>query len=143
MTGSPGNTAQSPVIVDTNVVSCLFKGDTRVQPYLRHLANHLPVLSFMTVAELDAWTELRNWGAARRERLEQFLLNYVVHYPDRRLCRLWATVTADSQRAGRRILPADAWIAATALLYSVPLLTHNASDYVGVSGLIVISEPGP
>jgi len=34
-----------------------------------------------------------------------------------------------------RIETADAWIAATALLYDVPLLTHNKADYLGVPGL--------
>jgi predicted nucleic acid-binding protein len=35
---------------------------------------------------------------------------------------------------------ADAWIAATALLYEVPLITHNRRDYEGVAGLVLISE---
>lgn len=28
-------------------------------------------------------------------------------------------------------------------LYGLPLVTHNPSDYAGVTGLTVISEPGP
>jgi predicted nucleic acid-binding protein len=40
-----------------------------------------------------------------------------------------------ARRNGRRIETADAWIAATALLYDVPLLTHNKADYLGVPGL--------
>jgi hypothetical protein len=43
-----------------------------------------------------------------------------------------------AQAAGRRIETADAWIAATALLYDAPLVTHNGSDYVGVPGLKLI-----
>ena len=39
-----------------------------------------------------------------------------------------------AQAAGRRIETADAWIAATALLYDAPLATHNGSDYLGVPG---------
>ncbi len=35
---------------------------------------------------------------------------------------------------------ADAWIAATALLYGAPLVTHNRSDYLGVPELTIISE---
>ena len=38
------------------------------------------------------------------------------------------------------LVPADAWIAATALLLNVPLITHNAAHYVGIDGLRVISE---
>jgi predicted nucleic acid-binding protein len=43
-----------------------------------------------------------------------------------------------AQAAGRRIEYADAWIAATALLYGVPLVSHNRSDYLGVPGLKLI-----
>jgi len=37
-------------------------------------------------------------------------------------------------------LTGDAWVAATALSYDVPLVTNNAADFAGVSGLTVISE---
>ena len=40
-------------IVDTDVVSMLFKGDTRAQRYRAHLAGRLLGVSFMTLAELD------------------------------------------------------------------------------------------
>ena len=42
--------------------------------------------------------------------------------------------------AGRRIESADAWIAATALLHDAPLLTNNLNDYLGVTGLTLISH---
>jgi predicted nucleic acid-binding protein len=45
-----------------------------------------------------------------------------------------------ARRAGRRLKTADAWIAATAVLYSAPLITQNASDYSGVPGLTIIAE---
>jgi predicted nucleic acid-binding protein len=47
---------------------------------------------------------------------------------------------AAAQAAGRRIESADPWIAATALLYSAPLVTHNRNDYPGVPGLTLISH---
>ncbi len=43
-----------------------------------------------------------------------------------------------AQAAGRRIETADAWIAATALLYDVPLVTHNGSHFLGVPNLKLI-----
>jgi hypothetical protein len=39
---------------------------------------------------------------------------------------------------GRRIEAADAWIAATALLYGAALVTHNPKDYLGVPNLHVL-----
>ena len=35
---------------------------------------------------------------------------------------------------------ADAWIAATALLYGIPLITHNPGHFVNVPVLAVVSE---
>jgi tRNA(fMet)-specific endonuclease VapC len=40
------------VIVDTDVVSYLFKGDTRAEAYRQHLRGKTLAISFMTVAEL-------------------------------------------------------------------------------------------
>jgi len=40
-----------------------------------------------------------------------------------------------ARNSGRRIETADAWVAATALVYDAPLLSHNKADYLGVSGL--------
>jgi tRNA(fMet)-specific endonuclease VapC len=132
-----------PIVLDTNVVSYLFNRDTRAAPYLPHLAGRLLVISFMTMAELDAWAEVSHWGQGRRERLERFLASYVTHYPDRELCRLWAGVFAEARTKGKPIQTADAWIAATALLYGVPLLTHDAGDYAGVDELQIITQAHP
>jgi predicted nucleic acid-binding protein len=41
---------------------------------------------------------------------------------------------------GRVIGTADAWIAATALLNNVPLVSHNRRDFEKVTGLKLISE---
>jgi predicted nucleic acid-binding protein len=49
-------------------------------------------------------------------------------------------VTVAAQAVGRRIECADAWIAATALLYDAPLITHNRADYLGAPGLILVSH---
>jgi len=47
----------------------------------------------------------------------------------------WAEVMVVARSQGRRIEVADAWVAATALLYAAPLVTNNPSDYVGVAGI--------
>ena len=70
-------------IVDTDVVSMLFKGDSRALEYRRHIFS--------------------------------------------------------AKRKGRPIQTADAWIAASALYYQVPLITNNQSDYSMVDGLVVLS----
>jgi predicted nucleic acid-binding protein len=50
------------VLLDTNVVSYLFKGDTRGVAYAPLLNGNRLAISFMTVAELFEWAAIRNWG---------------------------------------------------------------------------------
>ena len=128
------------VIVDSDVVSYLFKSHPAASLYLSDLADRVPMISFMTVAELDRWALEARWGDVRRNRLREYLDPFVVVPYDRDLCTKWAEVTVAAQKCGRRIECADAWIAATALLVGAPLITHNRRDYLGVPGLIVISH---
>jgi len=132
--------ARSTLVVDTNVFSYLFKGDTRSALYAPHLVGVRPVLSFVTIAELAHWADVRQWGQPTRGRLERFLTGFVVRYPDRALCDRWGAVTAAARRAGRAIAAMDGWIAVAAIHYRVPLVTHDPTDYSGVPGLTVITE---
>ncbi len=61
------------VLLDTDVVSFLLKGDSRAEAYVPHLQDRRLALSFMTVAELYQWAAVRNWGARRRQQLDQTL----------------------------------------------------------------------
>ena len=72
--------------------------------------------------------------------MRNYIEPFVVFPYDRALCAKWAEVTVAAQANGRRIDCADAWVAATALLSGVPLITHNRDDYLGVSGLTLISH---
>ncbi len=61
----------SIVVVDTEVVSFLFKSHPIALQYLTDLTDRTPVISFMTVAELDRWVLEARWGDARRKRLRE------------------------------------------------------------------------
>ena len=124
-----------PVVLDTDIVSFLFKSDTRAQIYLPELQDRQWFISFMTEAELEQWALLANWSEKRVDWLRLFLSHFVVVPSSHDLVLKWAEAMVGARRNGRRIETADAWIAATALLYDVPLLTHNKADYLGVPGL--------
>src|SRR5687768_8333474 len=102
------------VIIDTDVLSYLFKGDTRAESYRSQLHGKLGVLSFMTIAELDFWDNARDWGAIRRADLSAFLGTYTVVDSDSRLCQMWAEIRHLVMRDGHHIDTANCWIAATA-----------------------------
>jgi tRNA(fMet)-specific endonuclease VapC len=74
------------------------------------------------------------------EWLRLFLGRCAIVPSSRDLVLKWADVMVAARRIGRRIETVDGWIAATALLYDAPLLTHNKSDYVGVQGLRIVDD---
>jgi predicted nucleic acid-binding protein len=99
-------------IVDTDVVSMVFKGDTRALAYRTHIAGRLLGIYFMKLAELDRWPLERNRGQGQQVELAQ-----------------------QDVRSRRT----DAWIAASALYYQVLLITNNRDDYSSVDGLALLS----
>ena len=130
----------SEVVVDTDVVSFLFKNHPIGQRYDPELTGRVAVVSFMTVAEVERWALQHRWGTQRLHWLHLYLQRFTVAPSSPDLCRGWAEVMVAAQAAGRRIECADAWIAATAVLYQAPLVTHNRNDYLGVPGLKLISH---
>ena len=124
-----------PAVLDTDVVSFLFKDDSRTHIYLPRLENRTWLISFMTEAELEQWALLANWSEKRVEWLRLFVGRFAIVPSSHDLVLKWAEAMVAARRNGRRIETADAWIAATALLLDAPLLTHNKADYLGVPGL--------
>ncbi|MGV3616261.1 MAG: PIN domain-containing protein [Fimbriimonas sp.] len=131
----------SPVVVDSDVVSYLFKQDTRAEAFRPLITGRLAVISFMTAAELYYWSDLHQWGTERRIRLDSHLRRFVIDPFDMALCQAWSSAMVSARRKGRPIQTADAWVAATALVHGLPLVTNNPSDFMGVDGLTVLTAP--
>ncbi len=75
--------------------------------------------------------------------MEDALRNYLIIPFNKELCKLWAQVSCQCRQSGHDIKANDAWIAATALLYRIPLITHNNRDFRDIPNLTVISQtPG-
>ena len=129
-------------VIDTDVWSYLYKGRLEAKLYEPHLFGNILVISFQTEAELLRGAIAANWGTTRRQHLESRLQKYVIEPSSYRLSLLWAQAMDSAKRNGRPIGAADAWVAATALLLGVPLISHNRSHFMGVDGLTVISESG-
>ena len=125
-------------LLDTNIVSYLFKGHSLAAKYRPHLIGHTLAVCFITEAEMFEGAFRSQWGPRRIARLETLLNTflYIPSSPD--LCRRWAQVRTD--RKTQPIGAADAWIAATALVHGCELVTHNPADFQGIAHLNVISE---
>jgi len=129
----------SLLVVDTDVVSYLFRAHPSSVQYLGILADHELVISFITLAELRLGARLRKWGSGRLASLERCLARFGICYPDGALCDFWAGVMADALGAGHPIGTQDAWIAATALYLEAPLVTGNVRHFRHVHGLGILS----
>lgn len=133
----------STVLLDTTVASLLHpkkKGNTLRAKYEPHMQGQILALSFQSVAELWSWAEENAWGAKQREGLAVFLDKFLVIGYDAELAQEWAKITAHCRKVGRRLEAGDAWIAATAVRYRVPLLSHDR-DHIGLNapGLRVVT----
>ena len=129
------------VVVDTCVLSALFRGGLLAASYRPHITGRRLVISFVTLGELYKWPLERGWGDRRRSNLEAFIYRHCVLYPfNPALCQKWAEATYQASQNGYTVPIANSWIAATALLYGIPLLTNNPNDYRGIPDLDVRSE---
>ena len=131
--------ATTPAVVDTDVVSFLFKSHSLAPAYQIILAGRALAVSLFTAAEIEYGMEAKNWGATRRDLMRRFLARFTTLLPDAETARLWARIKNGCEKKGRPIAFADAWIAGAALQLNVPLATHNASDFEAVDGLLILT----
>lgn len=129
------------VVLDTNIVSYLLKGHPLMAPYRPHLEGKTLAISFMTVGELYEGAYRSDWSVKRMEKLGEEIRNYLVIPYSPGICDMWGRIRAE--RKAQPIAVDDAWIAATAIMYTCPLITHNPNDFEGISGLQVITEKAP
>jgi tRNA(fMet)-specific endonuclease VapC len=131
--------AATPALVDTDVVSFLFKTHALAPAYQTILAGRALAVSLITLAEIEYGMEVKNWGTSRRDLMRRFLAPFAVVSPDAGTARVWARIKSGCDKKGRPIAFADAWIAATAVQLNIPLVTHNAADYQAVENLTILT----
>ena|SRR5438270_2146746 len=133
--------ATTLVVVDTDVISFLFKNHSLAPAYQAIVAGRPLPVSLISRAEIEYGMEAKNWGSSRRELMHRFLGRFTPLLPDIETARIWAEIKNSCARKGRPITFADAWIAAAAVQLNVPLVTHNGRDYTAVDGLTILSAP--
>ena len=135
---TPPLTRQPRLVVDTDVVSYVFKWHPKFAPaYVDLIRGSELVVSFMTVAEMRQGSLEARWGQGRRKQLELYLSEFGILHSDGALCSIWAEIRRQRSQLGRPIGGADAWIAATAILLAAPLVTNNAKDFAHLKQLEV------
>jgi len=126
------------IVVDTDVFSYIFKKDTRAAAYETHLIESPKFISFMTLAELRLWQVRSNWGERKRSEFDLMISDYGIIFPDENLCTVWAQIQAESGDAGMPISTSDAWVAAVAVMFELPLVTHNKKHFGHLSDLVLL-----
>jgi tRNA(fMet)-specific endonuclease VapC len=129
------------VLLDTDVFSYLLKGDSRGALYRPHVEGKTVAISFVTVGELYAWAEVREWGERRRRELNARIRAAVVIPSDDEVCREYGRLGKVPTPTGNHTLSAnDRWIAACALRHELALITNNREHFETVPRLRLVIE---
>ena len=127
--------------LDTNTISCYFRGDTRVVPRLQALSPAQLVVPSVVLYELR-YGLLRLPEAAAQPRLEalkKFVAPLTVLAFDEPCAQVAAVVRARLEVDGRPIGPHGLLIAATALRHGAALVTRNVNEFSRVQGLELVN----
>jgi predicted nucleic acid-binding protein len=116
------------VILDTDVSSLSLK-HRLPSTVLTRLVGKQACITFVTLGELSQWAELRRWGRRNREALENWLGGVIVLPYSDDVAWTWGRISAAAIQRGRARPANDAWIAACALTYGLPLATLNVKDF--------------
>ena len=124
-------------LLDTNVVSEWVRPrpNAGVMAWLAEADEDGVFLSVVTVAELRHGIE-RMAAGQRRRRLNEWLANDLLFRFEGRVLPVdvtvadsWGRLTASREASGRPISVADAFIAATAAVHGLTLVTRNVADF--------------
>ena len=128
-------------LLDTNAVSEWMKPrpNPGVVTWLAEADEDRIFLSVVTLTELRYGAERLDHGR-RRARLEEWLAGELLLRFEARILPITAgiadacgKIVARAEALGRRIEALDAFLAATAEIYSMTLVTPNTSDFMGIS----------
>ena len=100
--------ATTPVVVDTDVVSFVFKTHALAAAYQTILAGRSLAVSLITLAEIEYGMEAKNWGTTRRDLMSRFLARFTVLLPDAATARVGARIKIGCDKKGRPFAFADA-----------------------------------
>jgi len=144
MTSDTIYSSSTPIVLDTDVWSCLF-GNSRshsweqIDHWRESLRGNVAVIAIQTRAEV--LVGLANLGDRRAEPIRTALDSLPTYPITETVIQAYVRLTQRSKQVGhplhQKIHTGDRWIAATALALGSPLLTGDQM-YRGAPGLMVI-----
>jgi len=132
------------VLLDTCVLSEITRpyGEERVRDSLAAIRSEDLFISVVTIGVIAQGLALMASGG-KKDALASFLLSLEQDYRSRILsidvevARIWGEVTARARERGKRIPPAHALIAATAIRHGLHVMTRNVCDFAETGALIL------
>ena len=130
------------LVVDTGIFSASLSRRRRnmFEPQVALLPGNQIFLAAVTVAELRYGAVVAEWGAPRRQRVEQAIATTTVVPVSDGLLTTMAELRAACRRAGHpladRVHGNDLWIAASAIHIDAALVTADGI-FAGVPGLVL------
>jgi predicted nucleic acid-binding protein len=113
-------------VIDTSVASILFGGGAAEGFYAERTRGVELIISFQTAEEMLYGAYSRSWGERRTQALRDHLLQFPIIGGDWDLALVSARIRVDSERLGRKLNTADAWVVATAVHLAIPLILYPA-----------------
>lgn len=110
------------LLLDTNIVSYIMKGNSEAERYKEHLSGKRLAISFITVGELWAGAANASWVPTKRDQLRKTICRFVVIPYDYEIAQRYGEIIAHCKRSGR------------------PIVTHNPTDFEHIPGLHIISK---
>ena len=127
-------------LLDTNVCIDVLRGRPEVVARFRENSPHDLGVSAVTVFELiqGAGRAPESYRVCERKKVGTFLGSLLQVVFDGSCGQLAGKINADLLNDGTPVGVMDVFIAATAMVMQVPLVTNNARDFSKISGLQVI-----
>jgi tRNA(fMet)-specific endonuclease VapC len=126
------------VLLDTDVASGHYQQDLTPE-VLATLAHSFACISLVTIMEAYQGAELAGWSNERTERLlRHYNENFIVLPWADNIAETYGRMAGRAQREGRTAPILDGLIAATAIVYGLPLLTFNRRHFESIPGLVLI-----
>jgi len=124
-------------LLDSDTCSAYLKGHPKVgnQCVLHHGSLSLSAIS---VGELRTWTNRKNARVKTKQSFTLFLNDVEIIPVERTIAERFGIERARLFDLGTAIAEMDLFIAATALVHDLTLVTHNLSDYLRVPGLRLV-----
>jgi len=132
-------------LLDTNVVSETIKPaiNAGVSKFLEAAEEDELYLSVVSLGELRCGIE-RLAAGAKRARLENWFAEELLRRFEDRVYTMdslaaaeWGVIMARGERIGQPISEMDAWIAATATVHGLTVVTRNIADFAAHQGQLL------